>query len=196
MYMKKKLALSMSLVLTVLLLAGCAKPAPVPSDTLTGALTDVLAAVLTGAQTLLDEADQITMSFEDEVTAENSAGMLGLTAEDFGKYVSEAYASNAAFITFAHEIALVRCVDAGAAAKVKKLVADGFDPNKWICVWPQRSVVIDSGSYVLLVASRNVSADAILQSFKTLAEGNVGEADVFFTAPEGGGASDGGIALG
>jgi hypothetical protein len=149
-------------------------------DTLAGSLPEILAAVLDGANAALGDTDQLGASFEDEVTADSCQGMLGLTPEEFEQYVEGAYASNAAIITFAHEVALIKCKDFDAAAEVKRLAAAGFDSGKWICVSPDQGYVIDSGSYVLLVATSTKGADAIRQSFEEAAGGNVGEADVFF----------------
>jgi hypothetical protein len=172
-------------IATAMILTGCGANdgAAKPADTISGALPDVLGTVLAGANELLGEGQGFGMSLDSEITAENSQGMLGLTPEQFGQYVTEAYASNAAIMSFAHEVALVKCQDAEAAAEVKQLIADGFDSKKWVCVTPDQSYVIDSGSYVLLVATTNEGGEALKQSFETVAQGNVGEIKVFYTKP-------------
>jgi hypothetical protein len=172
-----RLALALCLVLA---LAGCGG-ATEARDTLTGELPDILATVLSDAGELLDEQHQLAQSFEDPVTAENCQGMLGLSPDDFQRLVAEAYSSTAAIITAAHEVTLVRCNDFSAAAEVKQLVSEGFNPAKWICVPPEQCYTVDSGSYVLLVASTDACADAIAEAFRAAADGNVGETDVFYT---------------
>jgi hypothetical protein len=134
------------------------------------------------ANALLDDRHKFGMTFNDSVTEDTCQGKLGLTPEQFGQYVSEAYVSVAAISAFAHEVALIRCADAGAAAEVRKLVALGFDSGQWVCVSPDQSYVMGSGEYVLLVATSDPGADAIKAAFAALAGGDSGDADVFFTA--------------
>lgn len=139
-------------------------------------------------------------SYISEVTAETSLYAIGLSQSDFDEYVSSASVSTALIGSFAHEISLIQAKDAVAAAAIKKLVAadGGYDSRKWICVFPEVSCVIESGSYVLLAASRADVVDAVVGAF-TDAAGSVGERDVFFTseaAPgEGGLAPGGGMGL-
>jgi len=103
----------------------------------------------------------------------------------------------AAIGSHAHQIILIQAKDAAAAAEVKKLVAgrvggkDGYDPMKWVCVWPDQAVAVESGNYVLLVASRKDIVETALRVFKDMA-GSIGQADIFYehigeSAPSGGG---------
>jgi hypothetical protein len=183
--MKKNMRTGLLLLLLLLLFAltacsgGGAPAAPPAEDTLTGELPDLLASVIAGANAALTE--KLPQSFEDQVTAENCQGMLGLTPEQFTEYVTGAYVSNSALSTSAHEIALVKCKDQSAAAEVKQLMAQGFDSGKWVCVMPDESSVIDSGSYVLLISTISQYADALTASFSDLAANNVGEKNIFYT---------------
>jgi hypothetical protein len=102
--------------------------------------------------------------------------------------VDSACESAAAITTFAQSTAVVKCKSVAAAAEVKKLVAAGFDSHKWICVFPEQSVVVESGSYVLLAVGKAQATDALVEAFKAISEGNTGSPDVFFTSdgePEG-----------
>ena len=173
-------------LLVVFLLAGCNG-----SDTGSGAgggagaeakdtLTENAANTLAGI--IVDVQADLPMMFEDAITAETAQGMLGLTPEQFEKYVSEAAASTAAISTFAIQISLVKCNDFTAATEVKSLIAKGYDSGKWICVFPEQSMTVESGSYVLLAVGPADTVDAILKSFTDAAAGNVGSPDVFFTA--------------
>jgi hypothetical protein len=150
-----------------------------PVDTLGGAGPDILESVLADADEALG-GGQLPQTFGDPVTAETAQGLIGLTPEQFDEYVTEAQALTAALMTSAYEVALIKCKDFEAAATVKDLVAGGFDSAKWICVMPEESFVIDSGSYVLLAAVGTTAGDAIIESFTAAAEGNVGEVNVFF----------------
>jgi len=47
------------------------------------------------------------------------------------------------------------------------------------CVWPDQSVIVESGAYVLLIASRKDIADAAIGVFTTMG-GSTGQPDVFY----------------
>ena len=118
------------------------------------------------------------VTFDSPLTAEN-APVIGLTPEEFDKYVTDAVLSTAAISTFAYETALISAKDSAAAAQVKKLIAAGYDSKKWICVFPEKSCVAESGNYVLLAAGRGENVDALFDAFTELA-GVTGDRDVFF----------------
>jgi len=172
-FMKKTLCL----VAAIALLLGCAacSTAPGDKDTLTGTPEEVLAQ--------LKEAPDVElgMTFDNEVTADKAEYVLGLTEAQFAEYVESAYEAAAAISTFAQSNVIVKCKDASAATEVKKLIAKGFNYNKWICVFPEQSVVVESGSYILLAVGTAETTNALVEAFKSLSGGNTGSPDVFFT---------------
>jgi len=110
-----------------------------------------------------------------------SQNAIGLSEADYIRLVVSAYSSQAAIGTFAHQIILIQAKDAAAAAEIKNLVSgkNGYDATKWICVMPQSVVAVDSGEYVMIVASRNEVVDAVLAAFITAA-GTTGDVVKFF----------------
>jgi len=125
------------------------------------------------------------MTFDDEITPDsaisNPQGALGLTDAQFAQYAESAYEAKAMINTAAQRTAAVKCKDAAAASQVKKLIAEGFDSNQWICVFPEQSVVVESGSYVLLAVGTVETTNALVEAFKAISDGNTGSPDVFFT---------------
>ena len=115
------------------------------------------------------------------VTGDQSQYMIGLSEADFNRLVESAYSSQAAIATFAHQIIMIQAKDLSAAAEIKNLVTGkgGYDAMKWICVIPDSAVAIDSGVYVLIVASRNEVVDPVVEAF-IAAAGNTGSAVRFF----------------
>jgi hypothetical protein len=115
------------------------------------------------------------------VAAEVSQNMIGLSESDFNKYVAAAAQSMAAIGTFAHQMIIIQGVDDKAAAQIKNLVSGsgGYDPKKWVCVYPEKAIAVDSGSYVLLVAASAEVADASVGIFRNIA-GSGGEANTFW----------------
>ena len=120
-----------------------------------------------------------------EVTAELSQNTIGLSEADFDKLVYSASYNMAAIGTFAHQIIVIQANDKDAAVEVKKLVSGegGYDSHKWICVFPEKTVAVDSGSYVLLVASYVSVVEAALEAFKEAA-GSTGDVVEFWESPE------------
>jgi len=131
-----------------------------------------------------------------EVTPDLSQSIIGLSEADFGKLVESAAYNLAAIGTFAHQIIVIKAKDAASAAEVKRLVSgdNGYDVYKWICVWPKKAAAVDSGVYVLLVASENEVVDAAIKAFEKLA-GSIGSVNNFWEHTDGdlGGDIGGGI---
>jgi len=133
-----------------------------------------------------------------EVEAELSHNTIGLDEGDFNKLVKTAAYNLAAIGTFAHQIIVIQANDGRAAGEIKGLVsgANGYDPKKWVCVWPERVIVVESGEYVLLVAAREPVVAASIEIFKDMA-GTTGTVVTFFEHEgeiegEGGGGFGGG----
>ena len=105
----------------------------------------------------------------------------GLSEADFESHVTAVWHSMAGISTIAHQIIVYQCNDEDAAKAVKSIVSSegGYDPEKWVCVFPQTVVVVEAGTFVLLVASRREIADATVELFGDYF-GDIGEANVFW----------------
>jgi len=116
-----------------------------------------------------------------EVTAEGSQNDIGLSSSDFNRLVTSAASSLAAIGTFAHQIVIIQANNASAATEIKNLISgsNGYDSQKWICVWPQKVSVVESGAYVLLAAANTDVVDAAITAFKNEA-GSIGIVVTFF----------------
>lgn len=106
---------------------------------------------------------------------------IGLSEADFERLVETAASSVAAIGTFAHQIIIIQAKSAAMASEVKRLVSGdgGYDAQKWICVFPDMVIAIESGSYVLVAASTNEIVEAALNSFKAAA-GTTGSVVTFW----------------
>ena len=120
-----------------------------------------------------------------EVTADLSQNTIGLSEGDFNKLVSSASYNMAAIGTFAHQIIVIKAKDAGAATEVKKLVsgANGYDSKKWICVFPEKTIAVESGNYVLIVASYKAVVEAGVEAFKEIT-GSIGSVNTIWEFAE------------
>ena len=115
------------------------------------------------------------------VNPDMSQNDIGLSDTDFAGLVESAASSLAAIGTFAHQIVIIQAKDANAAVKVKDLISGpgGYDAQKWICVWPEKVIAVESGAYVLLAAANANVVDAAVEAFRAEA-GNIGTVVTFF----------------
>ena len=143
------------------------------SSNLSGTPIDILGQLVDG---LKDAGVEMPMTLPPtEVEAELSQNTIGLSENDFNKLVKSAAYNLAAIGTFAHQIIVIQANDSRAAGEIKGLVSgpNGYDPKKWVCVWPERVIVVDSGDYVLLVAARAPVVEASIDIFTEMA-GTIG----------------------
>lgn len=172
--MKKIALIVLALVLCLSAVAGCNKP----KDTIEGATSDVIDSVISGS------GIDFGALMSSEVTSDNCVDLTGLTAEQFAANIESATASTAMINVNAHLVVVLKAKDAAAATTAKDLIAKGFNSLRWICVTPDKSLVVESGSYILLVASNTEAADGIVKGFKALAGDNIGSVNTFFTAEQ------------
>lgn len=146
---------------------------------LTGSAEDVLEQVLAGVtESGVETPPPLPPT---AVNADSSEFAIGLSAADFGRLVESASFSMAAIGTFAHQIIVIEAKDPAAAVEVKALVSSdgGYDAQKWVCVFPDRVIAVDSGKYVLIAASSNDTVSAAENAFKSAA-GNIGTVNTFW----------------
>ena len=110
---------------------------------------------------------------------------IGLSDADYAQYVIQDAQSLAGLATQAHQIIIYQCMDVNAASRVKSLVSGqgGYDPQKWICVFPEMAAVIEAGSYVLLVASSREVVNAAAEAFD-VEIGSSGDLVIFYESAE------------
>ena len=119
-------------------------------------------------------------TFDEALTNENSDYTVGLSSDDVDTYVEDGIVSVAAMMTSAHLASLIKAKDAESAAKIAGIIAENFDPYRWVCVMPNQCTVITAGNYVLLVASNGAIAQGYLRAFKSLAGDAAGEENTFY----------------
>ena len=175
----KKLLISLALVCGVgLLLAACAAdqtPGQQPNaEPLSGEPADILSALIDACEV------EMVNTLDVELTADNAQYYLGLSSDQFTNYVKSVAVKEAAINAQAHLVAVIECADADAASEVKTLIAENFDPQRWVCVSPEQCFVVDSGNYLLLAATYDDVAEALKTAFATAAGSSMGTVDVFY----------------
>jgi len=191
-YLKMKKVICLILSITMIcLIAACSSGGSGSggSTNLSGSALDILSKL---DEDLKQTGVEMPMTLPPmEVSADMSQNDIGLSSADFNRLVSSAASSLAAIGTFAHQIAVIQANDANAATEVKNLISgsNGYDSQKWICVWPEKVIVVESGAYVLLAAARANVVDAAVEAFRSEA-GTIGTVVTFF---EHEGGAEGGI---
>lgn len=154
-------------------------PDPTPgTDGLSGPLADTLKALADTVRKSMD-GNGPPMTFETAADESNCTYLLGLTAEQMTSYVEEASISESMF-GFGYQLALVRCKDDSSAWEVKKRIAAGYDPGRWVCVSPEECFVLESGRYVLMGAGAADVCTALREAFGAVTTDSVGETDRFY----------------
>lgn len=177
--------------------SGTTSPAPTSggSTNLSGTAEEVLIELVEKTKTIVEAAGEFMyMSMIQEVTPDLSQNAFGLSEADLGNLTVSASSSLAAIGTHAHQVVIFEAKDSASAAEIKRIVAgrvngkDGYDAQKWICAWPEQVAVVESGNYVLLIASRKDVVETAVQVFTEMA-GSIGTVDIFYehTGDAGGG---------
>ena len=183
----KKLAITLTALTLALALAACGSTAGSSSSTASSSAasssasssasseSSSAAAVDTSDLTSLMDAlfsgiaeDQMPMLMPQEdgskyapLTEENSEYNTGVALSAY----KEGICAEAAMSAQAHSICLLKANSADEAAQLAEDVAANANPNKWICVGAERTIVAYSGDTVLLAMSFNDLAQTVLDNF-------------------------------
>ncbi len=112
------------------------------------------------------------MNQEVDVTDNDMVSYVtGLENADKVEYV---VASEPMMSSQAYSLVLVKVKDGVNANEVAKEMNENIDNRKWICVTAEKVYTTSSGDVVCLVMSKEETAKAVYENFKTLA-GTVGE---------------------
>ena len=206
--MKKNLSLVFALLLIVSLLAGCSGGEPTGnlddvgttgSDTetnqnesasqseLTGATMDILQKILGDSTADIGAEDPFPIILNEKITQENAPGMLGISSDDFVSFVEDAMAGIDESGESAFQVAVLKCKDVSETESVAAMIQNGFDSSKWVFVFPEQSLTMISGEYILLAVGTAVQTDAIASAFQNAAGGSVADSKIFYKGEVGGG---------
>ena len=137
-------------------------------------------------QSIISESDaKLPKVYIDAITAENAPAALGLLADDFASFISEGAAATVESDAVAFQAAVVLCRYDEDAVMIDELIREGFDPGKWVYVFPDRSLTAVSGPYILLAAGSEAETQALADAFKN-SLGNSTIINIFYEGETGG----------
>ena len=134
--------------------------APLPTDTITGDLVEIVRGFGDGVLEIMVEPMA--------VDAESSEWLAGITADDYAKYVESLAICMPMMMAQAHHEIIVKCKDAESALAIKDAIEKGFDPGRWVCVQAEKIICGISGTHVYMVASSADWADKLFAKFEAL----------------------------
>ena len=129
-----------------------------------GTVTGLLQSVIDEAGAALPEV------FIDDITPENAPAILGMLSDDFASFIAEGAAATSESDEVAFQVALVLCRYTDDTEMVVGMIQEGFDPGKWVYVFPDRSLTAVSGPYLMLAAGSEKETQALAAAFDKLSE--------------------------
>ena len=122
-------------------------------------LTEIMDAILDGVENL-PESESVELTGEKWETYAFITPAEGM----------EGRASDALMSPVAHSVVLVRVPEGADAKEVAAEIEENANPNKWICVVAEKTIVRRHGNTILLVMSYEELADTIAGNFDKLFE--------------------------
>lgn len=169
--MNKRIAVSIITVVLVLcsvFMTACGKNGDAnggDGKTIEGDLQEVMAQIYEGVD-LDAETKQAMQEFvSDTLTAENEQALLGVEGVPY----TEGVYSVPMISSIAYQCVLLR-VNPEDVDKVKEMLKENADVNKWVCVSAETVLVENVGDVVLFIMSGQDEAYAVSASFQALAQ--------------------------
>jgi len=134
---------------------------------------------------IIDNADGLPTVIVDTLSVENAPAMLGLLKDDFATFILEAAAATCESDEIAFQAVLAQLREEGDAEMIAGLIQTGFDPGKWVYVFPDSSLTAVSGPYLLLAVGSGSETQALADAFKTVIGGSA-TITVFYEGETGG----------
>lgn len=119
--------------------------------------------LLTLMETVLGDADDNYSSIlTEEVSSENFKSLLYFDYIEGAKAVVSAPMMS----SIAHIVALIELPEGTDVQKVADEIEENMDPRKWVCVEAEKTAVVSSGNYILMVMSAEEVTDAVVKNFE------------------------------
>ncbi len=101
------------------------------------------------------------------VTADQLKNLIGITAGDYDKYVSSAAQILVELDEIAYQMVMVQAKDKATVAKIKAIATGkgGYQPPQRFGNLLKKAIAVESGSYVLIVASDEFFCKIAVEEF-------------------------------
>ena len=155
------------LLMCTVLMAGCGQNDAAGNDgkKIEGDLKDVMAQIYEGVDLDAETKQAMQEYVCDTLTAENEQALLGVDGISY----TEGVYSVPMISSIAYQCVLLR-VNPEDVDKVKEMLKESADVNKWVCVSAETVLVENVGDVVLFIMGSQDAAYAVSTSFQALAQ--------------------------
>lgn len=133
------------------------------SDNLEGSLTDIMASLYENAELNPDFRDNLDSYETVEITDDLESYILGTDEITY----AEGVVSMPMMSSMAYQCVLLR-VDEADVESVKQLLKDNADPDKWVCVSAETTLIESRGNVIFFIMSAKEEAYAMNTAFQNL----------------------------
>lgn len=121
----------------------------------------------TDLMTKLMETAQVAvrMPMQEAIPAEVSSTFIGLSTEDFNKYVSDSVVYEPMISPANQSFCIIKVNDVAKVDELRQTIFDNCNPRKWVCMSAERVVVLSSGNYIMLAMANSSDCDALIPVF-------------------------------
>lgn len=138
-------------------------------ETSVSSISNAMTTIVTKAEA------EVSMPMQEAIPAESSLGFIGLSQEDFNKYVEESVYYESAISPAFQSVCMIKVNDSSKIAELKKSIHANCNPNKWVCTSAEKAVVVDCGNYILLAMSSEDMCNKLVTAFGEEFGGKLGE---------------------
>lgn len=132
-------------------------PEQKPAETISA--TDLMTKLMETAQVA------VRMPMQEAIPAEVSSTFIGLSTEDFNKYVSDSVVYEPMISPANQSFCIIKVNDAAKVDELRQTIFDNCNPRKWVCMSAERVVVLSSGNYIMLAMANSSDCDALIPVF-------------------------------
>lgn len=173
--MKKVFGIIVVFLCVGVLLTGCGKSDNIKSN-LSGTSSDVLKKLVFKATELDTDKEYGIGSIEVEeniIDKDEVEDILGLTENEFNKYVESAVESKPVNSWYNHSVVAVKLKDGTNVKEVAEKIVANTSPSRFGCLKASKIEGAYSGNYVIFAASDEAIVDVVIKAFKEITNGNM-----------------------
>lgn len=132
-------------------------------------VSDIMTKIVTKA------GAEVRMPMQDVIPSDVCDGFIGLSPEDFNKYVTESVVYESMISPANQSLCIIKVNDSSKINDLKKTILNNCNPTKWICTGAAKAVVVDSGDYILLAMSSEDLCTKLVNAFGEETGAKLGE---------------------
>lgn len=158
------------------LLTACGKNNNNIKSNLSGTSSDILKKLVSKASELDTDKEYGINSIKVEeniIDKDEVEDILGLTEDEFKKYVESAVESKPVDSWYNHSVVVVKLKDGVNVKEIAEKIVANTSPSRFGCLKANKIEGAYSGNYVIFAASYESTVDVVIKAFKEMTNGNM-----------------------